>query len=247
MDKKDCIIVDLEGTLSNCSHRIHHRHNKNYNMWNKLFPQDSVNEQMVRIIKNHIMVNREIILCTAKSACEAKVVMEWMHKYNLLHLFDSFYYRDKDDNRLSVDVKKDILDKILNKWNVITAYDDRSDICQMYLNNGILAILFGWETVPKRIKTPADRLKEAAELFEKKNKEYGSSYKEFGAIMLTFFPDGIVLKTEKDFTRWGILNMLIAKISRYCKNFTKGGHIDSLVDSPIYSAMLAEIDQLRKD
>lgn len=242
MDKKDCIIVDLEGTLSNCFHRIYYWYDKNYDKWNELFSQDSVNEQMVQRIKSHRELNQDIILCTAKSEIYQKEVMTWLVKHDLFYLINCIYYRDADDSRLSVNVKKDMLIKIKKKWNVIKVYDDRPNICRMYINNGIEV-----HCPSHAIKTPADQLKEAAELFEEKNKEYGSSYKEFGKIMLAYFPDGVVLKTKKDFTRWGMLNIMMSKISRYCNNFTKGGHPDSLNDLSVYSAMLAEIDQLGKD
>ena len=96
--------------------------------------------------------------------------------------------------------------------------------------------------IPDNHKTPADFLEDAAEIFKEKSKEYGDSYKTFGKIMLSYFPYGLKLKTEKDFTRFGILNIMISKTDRYCKNFTNGGHQDSLLDLSIYSTMLKEID-----
>ncbi|MCK5025182.1 MAG: hypothetical protein KAS15_01225, partial [Nanoarchaeota archaeon] len=93
--------------------------------------------------------------------------------------------------------------------------------------------------------SPADLLHKAAELFEERDRAYGSSYKQFGKVVLAFFPDGITLKTEDDFTRWGVLNMIFSKMNRYCNNFSEGGHPDSLADMSVYPAMLAEIDKLR--
>jgi len=66
MNKKDCIIIDLEGTLSNCSHRIHHYENKDYDKWNELFREDTVHESMVEIINRYKVNGVQIILCTAK-------------------------------------------------------------------------------------------------------------------------------------------------------------------------------------
>jgi len=238
MNKKDCIIVDLEGTLSNCEHRIHHYKNKDYNKWNELFREDTVYESIVEIINRYKVNGVQIILCTAKSVKYIPDVLFWLQKQEILFLINHFYFRISGDKRPSVEVKKGMLEKIIEKFNVLVAYDDRKDICHMYYNEGIIPYLF----IPDKHKTPADFLKEAAMVFENKNKEYGDSYKSFGKIMMAYFPNGVELKTEKDFTRFAMINIMIAKTDRYCKNFINGGHKDSLVDLSIYSTMLQEID-----
>jgi len=238
MNKKDCIIIDLEGTLSNCSHRIHHLKNKNYDEWNKLFKYDTVHESVVEIINRYKVNGVQIILCTAKSVKYISAVLSWLQKYELLSFIDGFYFRVLGDKRPSVEVKKGMLESIREKYDVLVAYDDRKDICQMYLKQAVVPYLF----IPDKHKTPADFLKEAAETFKNKSKEYGDSYKHFGKIMMAYFPDGVELKTEQDFTRYAMLNIMIAKTDRYCKNFINGGHQDSLVDLAVYSTMLQEID-----
>lgn len=96
-------------------------------------------------------------------------------------------------------------------------------------------------------KTVADRLRGAADLFEQRDKEYGSVYKDYGKLMVAYFPDGITLKTEDDFSRFGILNMILSKTNRYAANFKKGGHKDSLSDISVYSQMLSELDDISKE
>jgi len=236
--KKDCIIIDLEGTLSNCEHRIHHLEKKEFYQWNELFQLDTVNESIVEIINRYRVNGVSIILCTAKSAIRSSEVMSWLKKNDLLELIDHFYFRVLKDTRSSVEVKKEMLRDIFKNYNVLIAFDDRKDICQMYHSKGIISYLF----IPNEHKTPADFLKDAAVVFENKNKEYGDSYKSFGKIMMAYFPNGIELKTEKDFTRFAMLNIMISKTDRYCKNFVNNGHSDSLTDLSIYSTMLQEID-----
>lgn len=278
MEKKECIIVDLEGTLTDCSHRIKYWEDKNYNKWNELFSEDLVNKQMVDIIQDNRNMGRRIIICTAKSVECAEEVNTWLYENSIpglskfqkrvpiLSIIDSIYYREKSSNRISLTVKAEMLSKIKKRYTVVRAYDDRSEICKMYRDNGVSAILVEPATIVKKDKeqdiepdakwlglevknnpgSPADLLHKAADLFEKRDKAYGSSYKQFGEIVLAFFPDGIILKTEDDFTRWGLLNMIFSKINRYCNNFQEGGHPDSLADLSVYSAMLAEIDKVRK-
>ena len=66
-------------------------------------------------------------------------------------------------------------------------------------------------------------LKEEIEIFKSRDEEYGSVYKTFGVTLKAYFPDGITLLTEEDFTRFGALTTLLAKIQRYTANFKKGG------------------------
>ncbi len=70
---------------------------------------------------------------------------------------------------------------------------------------------------------------------------YKDDYKRIGAIWQELMPDGITLKTQADFNRFSILLMILAKVSRYARNFDKG-HDDSLSDLAVYSMMLKELD-----
>lgn len=87
-----------------------------------------------------------------------------------------------------------------------------------------------------------DRLRHAAGIFDERNALYGDNYKNFGKVMVGMFPRGIVLKTEDDFTRFGLFVQAISKDTRYANQFTNGGHVDSLDDGAVYRQMLNEVD-----
>ena len=88
----------------------------------------------------------------------------------------------------------------------------------------------------------ADKLASAADMFESKNKEYGNAYKKHGAVINSFFPDGLNLSNESDFIRYQIFESIVAKLNRYAQNFKDGGHEDSLIDASVFCAMLQELD-----
>lgn len=83
-------------------------------------------------------------------------------------------------------------------------------------------------------------LKNAGALFEERSIEYGDGYKRMGRIMNSFFPDGINLKTEKEFDIFATFSMCIVKLNRYAENIENGkcGHEDSAKDLIVYSAIL---------
>jgi len=86
-----------------------------------------------------------------------------------------------------------------------------------------------------------DMLRDAAKIYEERNKIYGDNYKRFGPA-LNGLLNGVALSTPDDFNRFGILVQIFSKISRYCNMFDKGGHDDSLDDIAVYTMMLKELD-----
>ena len=97
------------------------------------------------------------------------------------------------------------------------------------------------------VKTVPEMLRECAAVYEERNKLYGDNYKRFGEIMHLLFPQGIGLMGKDDHNRFGILVQVVAKLTRYCEQFEKGGHDDSLLDMANYATMLRELDGELKD
>lgn len=92
------------------------------------------------------------------------------------------------------------------------------------------------------IKTVPERLAAAAELFRDRDATYGSNFRSFGPVVEAMFPNGLTLKTARDWNRFGILLQVITKLSRYVASFHKGGHADSLADITNYAAILSLLD-----
>jgi len=95
-------------------------------------------------------------------------------------------------------------------------------------------------------QSPEVTLREAADIFEERNEQYGDSYHRIGELMIVLFPNGITLRDANDFNRFCVAMLMVSKIDRYFANYDSGGHRDSLVDNAVYSTMLAELDQIMK-
>lgn len=91
------------------------------------------------------------------------------------------------------------------------------------------------------MKTVPDMLRDAAAIYEERNKLYGDNYKKFGHIVAPLLAN-VHLESASDFNRLGILIQMLSKITRYCQNFERGGHMDSLDDLAVYTMMLQELD-----
>ena len=85
-------------------------------------------------------------------------------------------------------------------------------------------------------------LRKAIDTYKERNAVYKDTYKIRGKVMEAIFPDGVVLKTAKDFNRFGMFTGVISKMIRYAAQLDNGGHYDSAHDAEVYAAMLNEIE-----
>ena len=90
--------------------------------------------------------------------------------------------------------------------------------------------------------TVPELLREAAKIYEERNKIYGDNYKRFGNVMDDVFGRSVQLRNFDDHNRFGILVQMVSKLTRYAENFDRGGHADSLDDLVVYTMMLRELD-----
>ena len=90
------------------------------------------------------------------------------------------------------------------------------------------------------VKNPAERLREAAEVYEHKSKEYGDNYKQIGHVMAAMFPSGLKIQTPDQWNKLHLFLLGMVKKTRLAVNFGEG-HDDSLIDDMVYDAMLLEV------
>lgn len=84
---------------------------------------------------------------------------------------------------------------------------------------------------------------EMAETYRERNKVYGDNWRKVGDFLAALFPNGVTLEKPEDHNRYHFLVMIAVKLTRYAQNWDRGGHEDSLLDSAVYSAILAELDR----
>ena len=90
--------------------------------------------------------------------------------------------------------------------------------------------------------TVSNRLHESARLFESREQTYGDQYKVIGDVLWSIFDGPVTLETAQDYTRFVTFAFVVQKLCRYAKNFSNGGHADSLDDASVYAQMLRETD-----
>jgi len=141
---------------------------------------------------------------------------------------------------------KNGLGKLQPKWDILSEkfpamalyFDDRA--VGVVTNTCYTHIVPDMEPVTNSSPslTVPEILEKAAETYRQRNAIYGDNYKEHGRLMAALFPNGLTLKTEEDWIRFGVLHMCIHKVGRYCN---ANGHKDSAHDLSVYAAMLEEV------
>lgn len=136
-------LVDLDGTLADCSHRLHHIQNHPKN-WRGFFADCAGDRPIQEVIDtvNLLAECADIVICSGRSDECRKETVQWLVDHDV-H-FGALYMRKAGDHREDSIVKSEILDKILsdNNWKLsdITAvFDDRNQVVDMWRKRGLRA------------------------------------------------------------------------------------------------------------
>ena len=83
-------------------------------------------------------------------------------------------------------------------------------------------------------------MQQAIKTFQERNKTYGDNYLQHGEVMQALFPKGVHLNSVHEHNRFGIINMIVAKLTRYCQG--EKPHQDSIHDLGVYAFILESVD-----
>lgn len=138
---KTTIICDLDGTLADCEHRVHHVKSKPKN-WDAFFAgvrDDGVNYPVLHVLDkfmNYEGWQYNVIFCSGRpERCRADT--EWWLR-EVCGISDFILFMRKDgDFRADNIVKQEILDKHIDKSRVLFVLDDRQEVVDMWRRNGL--------------------------------------------------------------------------------------------------------------
>ncbi len=139
--KKKAIIIDLDGTLCDVEHRVHHVKGpqKNWNAFNESLMHDACYEWCFELI--HAMKDRgyQILFVTGRSDdCRADTT-SWLSKHNVQ--YDELYMRGLKDFREDSYVKEDLYkDYIEPHYKVLFVVDDRKSVVQRWRELGLTCL-----------------------------------------------------------------------------------------------------------
>jgi len=136
----DCVIVDLDGTLSDCSHRLHYIESGKKN-WNAFFEnclEDKVIEPMFNLLKI-LSKHYAIVILTARPEKNRFLTTKWLQDNNIF--YDVLLMRFDNDFSKPPLVKKKLLNNLINLgYNPVYSFDDRLDCFEMFRDAGVYSM-----------------------------------------------------------------------------------------------------------
>lgn len=136
MARTKCIIVDIDGTLSDLTHRLHYiqQDKKDWDSFFANVKDDAVHGHIVDIV-NLLGAKYEVILCSGRPERCRKDTLEWL-RANYIR-WDSLLMRKDGDHREDYLVKQELLEEIMIDYIPIAAIDDRTQVVDMWRRNGV--------------------------------------------------------------------------------------------------------------
>ena len=132
-EKPWCVVVDMDSTLCfNTTKRPWYGNGAAEGMINDI-PNNGVCD-VVFTLQN----NFPIILATGRDTSQEEVTKQWLldHEINV----SEFYFRTEGDYRKGVEVKREQIEDIMKKYNILAIFEDCEPIVQMYRDMGLTVL-----------------------------------------------------------------------------------------------------------
>lgn len=133
-----CYLFDLDGTLADCSHRLHHIQ-KSPKDWRGFFSacgDDKLIGHIAQLACSLESANCAIVYVSGRSDECRLQTMQWIKQHGLP--LGPLYMRSAGDFRADDIVKGELLDQVIaGGWEPIMAFDDRNRVVKMWRARGI--------------------------------------------------------------------------------------------------------------
>lgn len=133
-----CYVFDIDGTLADCSHRLHYIHPRPAKDWRAFFAacdQDEPIEHMIDLAYALYETAHVVIVSGRSDECKEKTEA-WLSKHGVI--YDAIYMRKAGDHRDDDVLKSELLDQMLaDGWRPIMAFDDRDRVVKTWRSRGV--------------------------------------------------------------------------------------------------------------
>ena len=143
--KAKAIIVDIDGTLANCEHRVHHveKNPKDWTAFNAEMHKDELNEWCAELVSGMKAQGVSIILLTGRGEKSRSKTEDWLNMFSIS--FDKLFMRSAEDSRDDHEVKREIfLDLIQPDYETLFVVEDRLSVVEMWRKLNITCLQCDW-------------------------------------------------------------------------------------------------------
>ena len=140
------VIFDIDGTLADIRHRLHHIKDGGRN-WDGFFEaavDDKPIKQMIELLKS--LMDYRVILVSGRPERIRKLTGDWLEKHQMTmgdYDYEDLYMRPDGDHRPDYVLKKEILGKIREDYpgeEVLFVVDDRPSVVKMWREEGLICL-----------------------------------------------------------------------------------------------------------
>ena len=146
--KERAIIVDLDGTLADCDHRVHLVENKkredvNWPEFYQGMDQDKLNSWCLEIMEAMGDKGVKSIIITGRPSNYKDLTVSWLETHSISYA--ELYMRDQDDYRDDALIKKDLYQKhVENSYDIAFVLDDRKSVVKMWRDLELTCLQPAW-------------------------------------------------------------------------------------------------------
>jgi phosphoglycolate phosphatase-like HAD superfamily hydrolase len=149
LNKRNCFVFDLDGTLCDVRHRRQYvaTKPKNWNAWNAGLVSDKPHlpvQKVFKALRNLHYSNdysTDLIIVSGRSDDYKEQTVKWLTDNEIF--YDEIYMRKYKDNRDDAIVKFEIADEIEKTHNILGVFDDRHRVVNMWIQRGIFVFDVG--------------------------------------------------------------------------------------------------------
>ncbi len=156
---KNCYIFDIDGTLADCTHRLHHVQGKkrDYDSFYADMSKDAPIKATIDLTHALGSPETDILIVSGRPSNYMYETIKWLNSNGVL--YNRTFFRQAGDFRADHIVKKEILDHILKEgYNILAVFDDRPSVVKMWRENGLTCLQNEWHgevIVPDNMTTLA--------------------------------------------------------------------------------------------
>jgi predicted kinase len=132
------VIFDIDGTLSDPTHRLEHVRKKDWKTFFSLMADDPVHKPvrwLLNAVRDQMITEVEILLVSGRPEDYRKQTESWLKTHEIS--YEELFMRPSGDHRADFIVKSQILDKILETYEILFVVDDRNSVVQMWRERGL--------------------------------------------------------------------------------------------------------------
>ena len=136
-------IIDIDGTLSNITHRLEHALKKDWDAFQQLSDVDPPIQQVIDIVQALHAAGWLIVICTGRNERYRSITKAWLQRHGVPH--SKLYMRQVEHETLSdVDLKRGMLNHLklvaYPHHNFELAIEDRCNVVEMWRSEGLLCL-----------------------------------------------------------------------------------------------------------